>query len=144
MHEVSHVIKQGLHHNTPYEHCLSKNKKGLVRCPSNLITFQYSFIRIKKVVQCYRKHNYFVLIFCFFFCLSMEPCLFPYSYQYLYIMSVYICYSSKPSFLWSWTSVQSFAKVNTYTVNQYIDCDYRTSEYHIYLLKDNSFLCQHI
>ena len=53
--------------------------------------------------------------------------------QYLYMRSVYICYLSKPSLLWSWTSVQSTAKVNTDTVNQYIDCDYRTSQDHIYL-----------
>ena len=44
-----------------------------------------------------------------------------------------VCYSSKPSFLWSWASLQSTAKVNTDTVNQYIDCDYRTYQYHIYL-----------
>ena len=36
MHEVNHVIKQALHHNTPYEHCLSKNKKRACQVPLEL------------------------------------------------------------------------------------------------------------
>ena len=34
MHEVNHVIKQALHHNTPYEHCLST--KGACHMPFEL------------------------------------------------------------------------------------------------------------
>ena len=64
-----------------------------------------------------------------FFVLSTEPSVFPYSYDNLYMSSVYTCYSSKPSFVWSWTSVQSSAKVtDTDTANQYISYACRTSQ----------------
>ena len=106
---------------TPYGHCLSK--KGTCWVPFKLDYLSLLFYSESKKLYNARKH----------ICYSRGPCVFPYSSQYLYMRSVYICYSSKASFLWSWTSVQSTAKVNTNTVYQYIDCAYRTSRYHIHL-----------
>ena len=44
-----------------YEHCLWK--KGLVRCPSNLITFHYSFLQNQKSCKVLEK---IILYLCFF------------------------------------------------------------------------------
>ena len=108
-----------LHMSTAFQ------EKALVtiRYPFNLIPFHYLLFRINQKLYNAKKNKQTILYLCFFLLIEGALSISLFILISWYEKCLHICYSNKPSFLSSWTSVQSTAKVNTYSVNQCIDCE---------------------